>query len=109
MIKFFSLMTILVYFVLQGCFNPIVRGYNFSKNMENESKIKIGMLKDEVLGLMSSPSFQTKEAFYYYSSINKQHPFLHERTLSQIIMIIEFNEKDEVVKINTMKNSKKTG
>jgi outer membrane protein assembly factor BamE (lipoprotein component of BamABCDE complex) len=100
--KIFCAFLTLFLLLLNGCFKPIVRGYNFSKNMENENKIKVGMLKEEVFGIMSYPSFQTKDAFYYYSSVNKQHPFLHERTLSQKIMIIEFNQNWEVRKINIL-------
>lgn len=101
------MLNIALVFNLSACFSPIVRGYNFSKDMQNEKKVVLGMQKDEVLEIMSAPSISTKEKFYYISLINKQHPFLHERNLSKQYMIIDFDKNNAVSNIKIEKVDKK--
>jgi len=90
-------------FFIAGCFKPIIRGYNFSPELETEMQIQAGMLREEIIEILSPPSFEIDNKMYYVSSVNKQRSFLPEKELSKTSLIITLSNHGQAtdVKLRT--------
>ncbi len=82
-------------FLLCSCFDNINRGYIFPKGTDIKTLVKVGMDKEEVIGILSTPSLELENKMYYVSYTNKPTPFGVERRISKQSLIIDL--KNDVV------------
>ena len=68
--------------------------------MDTESQIVSGMAKEEIIEILSEPTFEVSNKMYYVSSVNRQHPILPERELYKKSLIIELDRNEIAAKVS---------
>jgi outer membrane protein assembly factor BamE (lipoprotein component of BamABCDE complex) len=85
-------------FIMSGCANTNTRGQYIDDNQINDIKLS-ATSKDDLIENFGTPSFvsdSNKNKWYYVSRLTKSNFLNRPKTISQRVLIVDFNNKNFV-------------